>query len=634
MSRSSRRTNTLGWFPARTDVLLAVVVLPLGRFARRCDRLGGGSLCWVSVSSMLLVAVIALPPVQADGDRVRAKPGLTVIGEVFDERGKPIVGAVVQMKGWNIHRKVVTSTGGIYQFDGCEPGNAVFMVMAKGRTPQIRRVQIEGGMKPVDLSLKPGQSVRVRVLDERGNPLPNARVVVRGWSSEFGRFDFGDLPQAVDSQGVWEWKEAPLEGVSAQISRPDGMMLPRLLTARKEEYVFRVPPALVISGKVIDAETKRPIDQFRVVPRSRYRKEVETQGLGSPATARNGHYQIRRAYEQFAHIVRIEADGYLPVESRDIKSDEGNVSIDFALKKSVDLVATVFTADGAPAANAKVALGLAGDTILVIDGEIKIIDDNKPRKCWTTDQAGQFHWPPLIDKYWLVVTHPGGFARRKCDPKSNPSNIRLTGWARVEGSLKVGGKLEPKALISIQHSTANAWRSEEGPEVEVVYGEKTDDRGRFRFDRVIPGEGRVGRVLQMSWNEESKVGTSASLVRANFISGETNHIDLGASGRPIIGQLRRSPDSTLETPWSFAVVRVDPTNPKDPASRISFSATVDRDGNFSIDDVPTGKYVLNAAFLKPPRDRLANHPFEVPAIEEKLSQRPVDLGVLTMDSGR
>jgi hypothetical protein len=595
---------------------------------------GATGRCWSSVLPVLLVAVVALSQVQANDDRTGVKPGLTVIGEVSDERGKPIVGAVVQMKGGNGQQKVVTTAGGVYQFEGCEPRNAIFTAMAKGRAPQIRRVQIEDGMKPVDFSLKPGRTLRVRVLDERGKPLPNARVVVRGFSGEFGRFDFGGLAQEVDSQGVWEWKEAPLEGVRTQISRPDGMLVPRLLTARKEEYVVRVPAALVISGKVIDAETKKPINQFRVVPRSRYRKGVEAQSMGSESMATNGQYRIRKTYEQFAYVVLIEADGYVPVESRDIKSDEGNVSIDFALKKAVDLVATVFTADGAPAAKAKVALGLAGDSIFVTNGEIMILDDNSPRKRWTTDQAGQFHLPPLIDRYWLVATHPAGFARLKCDPKSNPGSIRLTPWARVAGSYRVSGKLQPKAQIWIQHSTAHALGGQEGLEIGVGYVQKTDDGGRFHFDRVVPGEGRVGRVLELNWNDGSKVATSASLMRANFNSRETTHIDLGASGRPVIGQFRRPPDSSQEIPWSFVLVRVDPTNPKDAASRISFTATVDRNGNFSIDDVPTGKYVLNAAFLKPPRDRVANHQFEVPAIDKKLSQKPIDLGVLIMASGR
>ena len=38
------------------------------------------------------------------------------------------------------------------------------------------------------------------------------------------------------------------------------------LIARAEEYVFACPPILVVVGRVIDAETKQPIESFQVVP--------------------------------------------------------------------------------------------------------------------------------------------------------------------------------------------------------------------------------------------------------------------------------------------------------------------------------------------------------------------------------
>jgi hypothetical protein len=44
-----------------------------------------------------------------------------------------------------------------------------------------------------------------------------------------------------------------------------------------------------------------------------------------------------------------------------------------------------------------------------------------------------------------------------------------------------------------------------------------------------------------------------------------------------------------------------------------------------------GKYVLTAGFRNNPPDRLSTHPFSVPEINKKLSQRPVDVGVLTLD---
>ena len=59
------------------------------------------------------------------------------------------------------------------------------------------------------------------------------------------------------------WNEAPLDEFQADICRPDGMQLTgQPLIAREEEYVFRVPAALVVSGKVVDAVTKSRSKHF------------------------------------------------------------------------------------------------------------------------------------------------------------------------------------------------------------------------------------------------------------------------------------------------------------------------------------------------------------------------------------
>ncbi len=60
-------------------------------------------------------------------------------------------------------------------------------------------------------------------------------------------------------------------------------------------------------------------------------------------SASDGHYQLRETHGYFAHLVRIEADGYLVADSRDIKSTEGDVTIDFALKRGQDIIAKVVT---------------------------------------------------------------------------------------------------------------------------------------------------------------------------------------------------------------------------------------------------------------------------------------------------
>jgi len=61
------------------------------------------------------------------------------------------------------------------------------------------------------------------------------------------------------------------------------------------------------------------------------------------------------------------------------------------------------------------------------------------------------------------------------------------------------------------------------------------------------------------------------------------------------------------------------------------TATVDRDGTFRIDDVPTGKYALTVYFLRDRARRLRNHRFEVPSTVGDSEAKPVDLGMLRLE---
>jgi hypothetical protein len=49
-------------------------------------------------------------------------------------------------------------------------------------------------------------------------------------------------------------------------------------------------------------------------------------------------------------------------------------------------------------------------------------------------------------------------------------------------------------------------------------------------------------------------------------------------------------------------------------------------------DVPAGEYRMSA-FIRAPVRIVRFHEFTVPAINEKLSQRPVDLGILMLNPG-
>src|SRR5262249_55612783 len=144
-----------------------------------------------------------------------------------------------------------------------------------------------------------------------------------------------------------------------------------------------LPGTVVISGKVVDAETKQPIKSFRVVPRHAGGSWIQDEAI----RASEGRFQLRRTRGELAQQVRIEADGYQPEVSREIKNSEEKAALEFALAKARDsgrdaagespptkgkmIVGKVITPAINPAAEARVALGVAGSQITIKNGDLE-----------------------------------------------------------------------------------------------------------------------------------------------------------------------------------------------------------------------------------------------------------------------
>jgi hypothetical protein len=220
----------------------------------------------------------------------------------------------------------------------------------------------------------------------------------------------------------------------------------------------------------------------------------------------------------------------------------------------------------------------------------------------------------------------------KCSPESSPKVIHLTPWARVDGTFRVAGKPQADVPIWIGQGL-NSEYGPKAPHLFTDYQETTDAQGRFVFDRVIPGQGQIGRSLRLTVKDGSAAMTSSCMVPVKFVAGQTTHLEFGTSGRPVVGKLRRTAGPKPEVPWSFARVEVRPEDPARRESSLHFTATPDREGNFCIDDVPVGDYGLLVRFDRPGGGYLVGHHFSVPAINDKLSQKPVDIGVLTLTPG-
>jgi len=556
--------------------------------------------------------------------------GLTVVGKVVDEAGKPIVGALVRTKYETDVREAKTWSDGTYKLVGCEPIQTKIVVSSRGRAIDMKIVKVDSEMEPVDFIMKPGGTLKVRVLDHQGKPIPRARIYIQSWRGQRSYFEFDNMDRSADELGVWEWNEAPLDRIEASISPPgdSAMQLSdQALLAREEEYVFRLLPVLVVSGKAFDAETKDPINEYRVIP-----------GLWSSEThidwdqrasyqVTGGRYEVRRNYPFTAHVIRVEAKGYYPAVSRLIKNDEGTISVDLEVRRGRDVAAKIVTPDLKPAVGAKIALGVDGKQIGIEGGNIADGSTTSDRRI--ADDAGLFQFPPQSKKFQLIITHPSGYANFPSEAEWDTVKlIRLEPWARVEGTFRIGQKLGANVPLRLE-----APGRPEASRLAHIYNQyeaTTGPDGRFVFDRVIPGRGWVGRRIMLTVDDGAWDVTSANMVALDLPAGKTVTMDLGGTGRAVVGRLQPRDGFEGKVRWNFAMVTVNP-DPPDRTAGSSY-ATVDRDGSFRIDDLPSGAYSLTVRSERNDVGILFQHPFRVPTPEDDPATTPLDLGTLKLEA--
>lgn len=572
-------------------------------------------------------AEFGIGPNQQPSTPIALDRGLTVTGKVTDEAGNPIAGALIRTKFLNDIRQATTAADGTYRLGGCEPVAARLVASAKGRATDLKELRLDPGMGPVDFRMPPGGKVRVRVLDEKGDPVPKARIFFQRWRGRIEYFEFDHVGHTADEQGVWEWNEAPLDEFRADICPPEGMSLnDQPLLARGEEFVFRTPPALLLTGKVFDAETKEPIRKFQVLPGVRSSETHMNWVESMRFSGTEGTFVYRQTHGYFAHMVRVEASGYRNIASRDVKSDEGNVTIEFAMKKGVDIAAKVVTPDLKPAAKAKIALGVAGSQVNLENGDIE------PAPYATrqdTDDSGSFRFPPQETDFQLIITHPAGYAHLKAKPDWEAVKIiRLEPWARVEGSFRVGPEHMANVPITINMTGPHSY-GEGVPSIFTHYDTTTGPDGRFVFERVFADKGWIGRRIMLSSKDGAAEAISAITVPVEFVGGKTSRVLIGGTGRAVVGKLQPPAGFEGRVPWNFALLDVRAIEKLETSP--SFSVSVDRDGSFRIDDVPEGKYILHLQdFQRKLPGSLTPLPITVPALDAKAPEKPLDLGVLTL----
>lgn len=552
--------------------------------------------------------------------RIVLQPGMTVSGKVTDERGAPIAGALIRTQLWDGLREAVSGVDGAYRLHGFDPGMHVLIASAKGRETKVQSGWIVRKAKPIDFRLKPGGLVRIRVVDNEGNPCRGARVRI---------FPFDNLNQNVDRAGRWEWRDAPLEKLDADVTFPSGLsgspQEQRSIVPGNQEYVFKSRPYLQVSGTVVDKATRVPVKSFRVYEYDRTDDGGYRYSESSGRYSQDGHYQIRDYGKSSFDGLRIEAEGYQPAYSRKI-TEEKAARVDFELTKGQNVEGVVLTAAGLPAAGAKIAMtdGVFSN-FGIFNGEMA--GGTRGVMVRETDASGHFLFPPQDRDFYLFILHPSGFVCFKPVPLSNHKKITLPPYSRVEGTYRVGGKPVAGAQMVLSGTVDAQPRDGSQPEIEDYSRTTTGPDGRFVFERVPAGGGSISSELNAT-------ASGCTVGYLEFPAGKVVKVDIGGRGRPVVGRLKPPRGFAMPVVWQLETLHVEPERSDDNLGNPSFRASVDRDGHFHIDDVPPGRYRIKCQSRQFSDDHeygtSVNFSFSVPNQGSRLLHQPLDLGELQL----
>lgn len=474
---------------------------------------------------------------------------VTVRGVVVDVAGQPVSGAkvLVGRVGMSGSREASTLADGGFSISGCEPGRGLLSAEAKGFAPTTLEVELADNSGPYTLTLQHGGLLRLRVLNQAGQPVPKAQLWLNPF--EHGSVDptgkkgapvQTEFNRRTDAEGRLEWDSAPDVDLRFDVSasgymrvsdvqvRPDG-----------QEHTLTLPPALTISGNVRDDATGQPIPRFRIITGwPNWNPMNDTTNAQWSSIDR---FWLSFDGGKFYHVYeepvvggtrnpgfmfKFEADGYAPFVTRPVPADEGEVQFDIALKPAATTSVTVLQPDGRPAANADIGLVSPGAGLRLIPGGFSRQNVQSGGSLLATDARGRFVLPPDDAVTLVIVAHASGYAEVLPTALTAEPTLYLQPWGRIEGKYVVGG--DPAAgrsvLFTCKDGDFNTISSD-----FMAYQVKTDEAGRFVFAQVPPGMHKLVELVPVTVNPGGMGWTHSPLTNVEIRPGETTTIIVGST---------------------------------------------------------------------------------------------------------
>ncbi|MCR9296318.1 MAG: carboxypeptidase regulatory-like domain-containing protein, partial [bacterium] len=529
----------------------------------------------------------------AGGNRLVLQQGLSQSGLVVDPRGKPIPGAIARLgpDRWGTDEpQARTDESGRFVLKNCEPGENVVTVQAVGFAPQIQQVTISENEEPLRFQLSASSKLKVRIVDQQGQPIENATFVVDGWQG-YRTLEFRETSNK-DGEVVWE--SAPKDALICDILK-SGYMANRNLPLVPGDDVQTVTlyPELVISGRVIDKVAEKPVESFRIIRGQNQTNLRETYWrTDEKHLYEGGKYAFRIDEPMQSWMLQVVAEGYRPQVSREFRSTEGDVRYHFLLEPIDQMRGRVIDATGSPVEGAHLMVASAQNPVRFRNGHLDIRQSSSEPVL--SDAEGNFAVsPPDNEFYLLLAVHDKGFAELSQPKMATSLTVQLQPWATLSGQVKLQDKADAGREISYFAERPRDGRSYRT--VEYEYTTSTDEQGQFTLERVIPGKGSVSRVVVVQ-NGQYTTHSPGWQTPVDLQPGEVKQVAIGGRGTTIHGKLVLDRQPPADTSWRFeSSIALNSFDQETGSLLQPFHRVVGEvqpSGEFSISDVQPGDYQL------------------------------------------
>jgi len=475
----------------------------------------------------------------AAGKAVIALPAaLRVVGTVLGYNGRAIKGVEIQIVDTSrpdFRRPVPCDDAGKFSFAVPQPGDITLMIQAKGFKPKLQPVAVEPEMKPLNLTLAKTEPFVGLVVDQSQEPVPGARVRVDSWNGT------KLLPwQAVtDAKGGFVWDSPPDGNVMFFVSATNFTSTRMSFGSPLGEHRLTLRKLARALGRVVDADTGKPIDEFLVVRGRSYNQGEPMRWERYDITrARRGEYSMRLLdYGSNVRLqIMVEAAGYMPAQSP-VFTKAGVYTNDFALKKARGISGVVQLADGTPVTNATVVLVEPSDEAsMEKPGELR--RNGSSGDFQRTNARGQFEFAPKLMPHTILASHALGFAEVRASNVIASGKVILQPWGRITGKVRVGKGSQQERTVSVQSEDwQHGMEGRTGPPLSLFMKAETDADGNFTVERVPPGDRKANLQVKVNDRSSGRGAASTHGMPVTVKPGATTDVLIGGTGRPVVGRM-------------------------------------------------------------------------------------------------